>query len=155
LISGDDAATVGDVASRLGIACVRGAVPPAGKLDYVRSLQAAGRKVALLGDGLNDAPGLAQADVSIAMGQGAALAQQQADFVLLSGKLSGVLEAARIARAAMAVIRQNFGWALGYNVIALPLAAFGFIGPLEAAIGMAASSFVVVLNCARLEAALG
>ncbi len=154
LVSGDGADVVREVAARLRIASVHGEVSPAGKLDYVRQLQAAGRKVALIGDGVNDAPALAQADVSIAMGQGAPLAQQQADYVLLSGKLSGVLDAARIANAAIATIRQNFAWALGYNALALPLAAFGILGPLEAAIGMAASSFVVLLNSARLEAAL-
>jgi Cu2+-exporting ATPase len=154
LVSGDDEAVVREAAARLGIGSYLGGVSPAGKLDYVRRLQAAGRKVALLGDGVNDAPALAQADVSIAMGQGAALAQQQADYVLLSGKLLGVLDASRIARAAMATIRQNFGWAIGYNALVLPLAAFGFIGPLGAAVGMALSSFAVVLNSARLEAAL-
>jgi Cu2+-exporting ATPase len=154
LLSGDDPAVVREVARSLGLATAQGATSPQDKHDYVRQLQAGGRRVCMIGDGLNDAPVLAQADLSIAMGQGAALAQQQADLVLLSGRLDGVLEAGRIARLAMAAIRQNFAWALAYNVLALPAAAFGLIGPWEAAIGMAASSFVVVLNSARLAAAL-
>ena len=154
LLSGDDAAVVSEVSARLGIETHQGGVSPQDKYEYVKRLQASGRHVAMLGDGLNDAPVLAQADVSIAMGQGATLAQQNADLVLASGKLDGVLEARRIARLAMAAIRQNFLWALAYNAVALPAAAFGLIGPWEAAIGMAASSFVVVLNSARLTAAL-
>ncbi|MBS0336830.1 MAG: heavy metal translocating P-type ATPase [Proteobacteria bacterium] len=154
LLSGDDPGVVREVAGVLGLASCQGGVSPQDKHDYVKRLQAQGRRVCVIGDGLNDAPVLAQADVSIAMGQGAALAQQQADLVLLSGKLHGVLEAGRISRSAMAAIRQNFAWALAYNCVALPAAALGLIGPWEAAIGMAASSFVVVLNSARLAAAL-
>ncbi len=155
LLSGDDPAVVREVAGRLGIGTYRGGATPVEKYDYVKNLQAGGARVAMLGDGLNDAPVLAQADLSIAMGQGAPLAQQQADIVLTSARLAGVPEAARIARLTMRTIRQNFGWAIAYNVVALPLAAFGLIGPWEAAIGMAASSFVVILNSGRLVAALG
>ena len=154
VLSGDEPGVVRQVASTLGITVARGGASPQDKHDYVKLLQASGRRVCMVGDGLNDAPVLAQADLSIAMGQGTALAQQQADLVLLSGRLDGVLEAGRIARLAMAAIRQNFGWALAYNILALPAAAFGLIGPWEAAIGMAASSFVVVLNSARLSIAL-
>lgn len=154
LLSGDDQSVVDEVAAQLGFAHAQGGASPQAKHDYVKGLQRAGRRVAMLGDGLNDAPVLAQADVSIAMGQGATLAQQHADLVLLSGKLSGVFEARRIARLTLAAIRQNFGWALAYNAVAVPAAAFGLIGPWEAAVGMAASSLVVVLNSARLLAAL-
>lgn len=154
LLSGDDPAVVGEVAGLLGIRTFRGGATPDDKYDYVKKLQAGGARVAMLGDGLNDAPVLAQADVSIAMGQGAPLAQQQADIVLTSARLAGVPEAERIARLTMRAIRQNFGWAIAYNVVALPLAAFGLIGPWEAAIGMAASSFVVILNSGRLAASL-
>lgn len=154
LLSGDDPAVVEAAGVGLGVASSTGGASPQDKHDYVKQLQAHGRRVCMVGDGLNDAPVLAQADVSIAMGQGAALAQQQADFVLLSGRLAGVLEAGRIAHLAMAAIRQNFGWALAYNGLALPAAALGLIGPWEAAIGMAASSFVVVLNSARLTGSL-
>jgi len=154
LLSGDDAVVACEVAAGLGIEKFQGGASPRDKLEYVKALQAGGRRVAMLGDGLNDAPVLAQADVSFAMGHGATLAQQNADLVLASGKLGGVLEAGRIARLAMTAIRQNFAWALAYNAVALPAAAFGLIGPWEAAIGMAASSFVVVLNSARFTTAL-
>jgi Cu2+-exporting ATPase len=154
LLSGDAPAAVSVVAGQLGLSCSIGGAMPEAKVAYVKALQATGRRVAMIGDGLNDAPVLAQADVSFAMGQGAALAQQSADLVLASGKLDGVLEARRIARLAMTAIRQNFGWALAYNALALPAAAFGLIGPWEAAIGMAGSSLVVVLNSARVTAAL-
>ena len=154
LLSGDDPDVVAGVAGQLGLEAYRGGASPQDKYDYVRQLQAGGRRICMVGDGLNDAPVLAQADVSVAMGRGAPLAQQQADLVLLSGRLGGVLEAGRIARLTMAAIRQNFAWALAYNALALPAAAFGLIGPWEAAIGMAASSAVVVLNSMRLAAAL-
>jgi Cu2+-exporting ATPase len=107
----------------------------------------------MLGDGLNDAPVLARADVSFAMAGGADAAQRQADFVLLSDALAAVPASRALARRAMRIVRQNFAWALGYNLVALPLAAAGWIGPWEAAIGMAASSFIVVLNALRIARA--
>lgn len=154
LLSGDDPAVVLQVARALGLERARGGVLPRDKQEYVARLQAAGARVAMVGDGLNDAPVLAQADVSLAMGEGAALAQRHADLVLSSGKLTGALDAMRIATGAMRAIRQNFAWALAYNALALPAAAFGLIGPWEAAIGMAASSFAVVLNSSRFMAAV-
>ena len=154
LVSGDDPAVVLEVARALGLERARGGVLPRDKQEYVASQQSAGARVAMVGDGLNDAPELAQADVSFAMGEGAALAQRYADLVLSSGKLTGALDAMTIATGAMRAIKQNFAWALAYNALALPAAAFGLIGPWEAAIGMAASSFAVVLNSSRFMAAV-
>jgi len=153
LVSGDREAVVADIARRLGIARFTGGASPQDKHAYVARLQAEGGVVAMIGDGLNDAPVLARADVSIAMGGGADAAQLQADLVLIGERLDSVLAARAIARRAMQLVRQNFGWAVAYNAVALPLAAIGWIGPWEAAIGMAASSFIVVLNAMRLAAA--
>jgi Cu2+-exporting ATPase len=150
LVSGDRPEVVEDIARRLGIARFAGGASPQDKHAYVARLQADGRVVAMIGDGLNDAPVLARADVSIAMGGGADAAQLQADLVLVGERLEAVLAARSIARRAMRLVQQNFGWALAYNAIALPAAAMGLIGPWEAAIGMAASSFIVVLNALRL-----
>jgi len=153
LASGDRPAAVESVARRLGIESVLGAATPQDKFDFVARLQRAGRVVAMIGDGLNDAPVLARADVSVAVSGGADAAQAQADIVLLGGaaplRLSVVGDALSVARRAMRLIRQNFAWAVFYNALALPLAALGWIGPWEAAIGMTASSFIVVINAMR------
>jgi P-type Cu2+ transporter len=153
LVSGDDAAVVEALARRLGIASFAGGATPQDKYAFAERLQREGRVVAMIGDGLNDAPVLARADVSIAMAGGADAAQVQADLVLLGerahARLGGIVEALAVARRAMRVIRQNFAWALAYNLVALPLAAVGWIGPWQAALGMAASSFIVVLNAMR------
>ena len=148
-MSGDDPALVEALARRLGIESFAGGVTPQGKFAFAERLQREGRVVAMIGDGLNDAPVLARADVSIAMGGGADAAKLQADLVLLGERLGAIAEAFGVARAAMRVVRQNFGWALAYNAVALPLAALGWIGPWEAALGMSASSFIVVLNAMR------
>jgi len=153
LVSGDHPAVVEALAARLGIDSFTGGATPQDKFDYVSRLQAAGRCVAMIGDGLNDAPVLARADVSMAMGGGVDAAQAQADLVLLGGArarpLAGVARAFVVSRASMRLIRQNLGWALVYNACALPAAAAGWIGPWEAALGMAASSFIVVTNAMR------
>ncbi len=149
LVSGDAARIVGVLAQRLGIESWTGGATPQAKLDYVSRLQAEGRVVAMVGDGLNDAPVLARADVSVAMGAGADAAQLQADVVLTADRLGALEDLLAIARRAMRLVRQNLGWALAYNAAALPAAALGWIGPWEAAIGMSASSFIVVLNALR------
>jgi Cu2+-exporting ATPase len=155
LLSGDHPGAVAAVAARLGIGHARGGALPQDKFDYVARLQGEGRIVAMVGDGLNDAPVLARADVSFAMGGGADAAQRHADFVLLGSSLDEIQASVGLARRTMRVVRQNFGWALAYNAVALPLAAAGWIGPWEAAVGMAASSFVVVLNALRASRAAG
>ncbi len=149
LCSGDDPVVVEAVAGRLGIDSFCGGATPQDKFAFVARLQRAGRVVAMIGDGLNDAPVLARADVSFAMAVGADAAQAQADHVLLGSRLRGVSDAFALARGAMRVIRQNIGWGILYNSVALPLAVAGWIGPWEAAVGMAASSLVVVLNALR------
>jgi Cu2+-exporting ATPase len=151
LLSGDHPAAVVSVADRLGIAQRTGGATPRAKFAYVERLQSQGRKVAMIGDGLNDAPVLARADVSFAMGGGADVAQLHADFVLLGNSLDEMQETFQLARRTMRIVRQNFAWALAYNAVALPLAATGWIGPWEAAVGMAASSFIVVLNALRVS----
>ena len=153
LLSGDHPAAVSALAARLGIGNWHGGVSPQDKFDYAARLQREGRVVAMVGDGLNDAPVLARADVSFAMGGGADAAQRRADCVLLRNSLEELTGTLRRARRAMRIVRQNFGWALTYNAIALPLAATGWIGPWEAALGMAASSLIVVLNALRASPA--
>jgi Cu2+-exporting ATPase len=152
LLSGDGEAAVARLGDRLGIdASARHArQTPEQKLARMRALQAAGRRVAMVGDGINDAPVLAGADVSFAVAEGAALAQRAADFVLTSPSLLRIAEARVLALRTQRVIRQNLAWALGYNVVALPLAAAGMVTPWIAAIGMALSSLTVTLNALRL-----
>ena len=151
LLSGDEPAIVQRTADELGIAHARARATPDVKRAYVRELQQRGARVAMIGDGINDAPVLGQADVSIAMGGGADLAQVRADAVLLSDSLYDFAAAASTAGRARRVIRQNLAWALAYNLIAVPLAAAGLVTPLIAGIGMSASSLVVVLNALRLK----
>ncbi len=150
LSSGDSAEAVHRFASRLRIDGARARQSPEDKLGFVRMLQQRGARVAMVGDGLNDAPVLAGADVSIAIGDGAALAQRAADLVLASPSLQRIPAAIALARRTRAVVRQNFAWALGYNLLALPLAAAGLVTPWLAALGMALSSLTVTLNALRL-----
>jgi Cu2+-exporting ATPase len=150
LMSGDGAAPVGVLARSLGIVAGRADLDPAGKLEAVRALQQAGRRVAMIGDGVNDAPVLAGADVAVAIGRGADIARTQADLVLLRddvGVLPGVFALARQARR---IIRQNLAWALLYNLACVPAAAFGYMPPWVAALGMALSSTLVLSNALRL-----
>jgi Cu2+-exporting ATPase len=155
LLSGDRSASVTHVARALGIGARAAGMGPEAKLAYVRELQARGARVAMVGDGINDAPVLSCAQVSIAMGGGTDLAQASADMVLLGDDIVRLPAAFDIARAAMRVIRQNLAWAAAYNAVAIPLAAAGVITPLLAGAGMAASSLVVVLNALRLRPAPG
>lgn len=151
IASGDQAEPVAAVAERLGISRYASRLTPADKLAHIRALQRAGAVVAVVGDGVNDAPVLAGADVSIALGSGTALAQTSAAMVLLGDSLRPIAEGVAIARRTARVVRQNLGWALLYNVLALPLAASGWLLPWMAAIGMSVSSLVVVLNAMQLN----
>jgi Cu2+-exporting ATPase len=152
LLSGDEAGIVRRVADQLGIERFQSRCRPEDKLARVQALQAQGAVVAMIGDGVNDAPVLAAAQVSLAMGGGTQLAHASADMVLLSEHLPHLPAAIRTARRTRVVIRQNLIWALLYNVVALPLAAAGQIEPWMAALGMSASSLVVVANALRLRA---
>jgi Cu2+-exporting ATPase len=151
LSSGDAPAAVARFASLLGLSDAHARQAPEDKLAYVHALQRDGRVVAMVGDGLNDAPVLACADVSIAIGDGAALAHRAADLVLAAPSLMRLPAAITLARRTRVVIRQNFAWAIGYNVLALPLAAMGLVTPWIAALGMAVSSLAVTLNALRLS----
>ena len=153
LSSGDAAVSVDAFADRIGIDHAASRQSPEDKLRGVRSLQAAGRTVAMVGDGLNDAPVLAGADVSIAIGSGAALAHRAASLVLTAPSLLRIPAAVRLARRTRAIVRQNLAWALGYNIVAIPLAAAGLVTPWVAALGMALSSLIVTFNALRLARA--
>ncbi|HSQ72477.1 MAG TPA: cation-translocating P-type ATPase, partial [Rubrivivax sp.] len=151
LVSGDAEAAVRTTALQLGIADWHAGALPEDKLTYVKKLQDQGRIVAMVGDGINDAPVLAGAQVSIAMGEGADVAQAAADMVMLGSRLATLSEGVALARKTQRIIRENLGWALGYNLIAIPAAALGYVTPWMAGIGMSASSLLVVLNALRLS----
>jgi P-type Cu+ transporter len=153
LLTGDNARAARSVAAQLGIpaAEVRAEVRPEGKVDAVRRLQAQGKAVALAGDGVNDAAALAQADLGMAVGAGTDAAIGAADLTLVSGDPLSIVSAVELARATMTVIRGNLAWASGYNLVAIPLAALGYLNPLFAGIAMSASSLIVVGNSLRLR----
>jgi Cu2+-exporting ATPase len=152
MLSGDDAGAAKAVAAEVGIGQVLPNCTPDAKLDHVRALQAGGSRVAMVGDGLNDGPVLAAADVSFAFGQAVPLAQSQADFVVLGECLADVGRTVQVARRTMRIVRQNLWWALGYNIACVPLAVAGYLPAWLAGLGMAASSLLVVLNALRLSA---
>ncbi|MEZ5533126.1 MAG: heavy metal translocating P-type ATPase [Steroidobacteraceae bacterium] len=150
IASGDSATRVAAVAARLGIARWHARQRPADKLARLAALRAQGARVIAVGDGINDAPVLAGADVSVALASGAALAQATSDIALAGERLGALPEARGIARRTLAILRQNQRWALIYNLSVVPLGALGFVPPWLAAIGMSASSLLVVLNALRI-----
>lgn len=150
VLSGDQPAAVAQAVKGLPLDCVKSSQLPEQKLAYVQGLQKCGERVAMVGDGANDAPVMAQADLSIAMEDANDLAHSQADIVLLNGRLDNLNALAGIARKARLVTRQNLRWSLLYNGLALPLAASGYLSPWLAALGMSFSSVLVVLNAFRI-----
>jgi Cu+-exporting ATPase len=151
LLTGDTESTARAVAGDVGIDRVIAGVLPEGKVRAIEAIQAEGRIVAMVGDGINDAPALARADVGIAMGTGTDVAADAADVVLMRGDPRAVAQAIRLARATMRVMKQNLFWAFVYNAIGIPIAASGLLNPMLASAAMAASSISVVSNSLRLR----
>ncbi len=151
LLSGDNETTTRRIGAEIGVDDFRAGVVPEGKVDYIRELQAAGRCVAMVGDGVNDGPALAVADLGIAVGSGTDVAIGAADLIVIGEDLGAVASAVVLARRTISTIRGNLVWAFVYNLAALPLAACGFLNPLVAGAAMACSSAFVVWNSARLR----
>jgi len=154
LLSGDNSPAGRELADELAIEHASFGLRPQQKMDHVRALQEKGTIVAMVGDGLNDGPVLSVANASFAVPGASDLARTEADFIILSGDLSAIIKTWSLARRCRRIIAQNLGWALGYNTCAIPLAAMGFIPPWAAALGMSASSLLVVLNSLRLNSAV-
>ncbi len=151
LLSGDEEQTVNSVAQQLGIKVALSNQLPHQKLAYLKSLQQQGLKVVMVGDGINDAPVLAAADVAIAMSSGTDLASASADLIVKGSLTQPIVEVLNLSQKMNAIIKQNFAWAIGYNIVAIPFAVSGMIPPWLAAVGMSLSSLIVVINAMRIK----
>ncbi len=151
MLTGDNEATATRIADQLGIDTVIAEVQPGDKAAKIAELQHGGRAVAMVGDGVNDAPALAQADLGVAIGAGTDVAIETADVVLMRSDPLDVAMALRIGRGTLRKMRQNLGWAIGYNTIALPIAAGVVLRPEIAALSMSGSSFIVAVNALALK----
>jgi len=154
LLTGDSQAAADRLAIQLGIDTAHGELTPAGKCDHLQQYRASGQQVLMVGDGINDAPALALADVGCAMAGGTDIALATSDLVLTRAELPRLLQALQLARRTLRIIHQNLFWAFAYNLAAVPLAAMGQLAPIHAAAAMALSSVCVVGNSLRLNASL-
>lgn len=151
MITGDNQRTAQAIAKKVGIDEVLAEILPKGKAEAVKNLQAQGAKVAMVGDGINDAPALATADIGMAMGTGTDIAMETADVTLMRGDLNSIPDAILMSKKTMSNIKQNLFWALAYNSLGIPVAAIGLLAPWIAGTAMALSSVSVVLNALRLQ----
>ena len=153
LVTGDNARTAAGIATQAGIRPdrVRAEVRPEQKAEFVKRLQAQGARVAFVGDGINDAPALEQADLGIAVSRASDIAREAADIILLNSEIEAVPESLGLARATLRTIKQNLFWAFFYNVISVPLAALGFLSPILCAAAMGFSDLIVIGNALRLR----